>query len=135
MAAERRRIRTSNSEWSRTVLENTTTTDATPTTIYTSNVAIPEGRRIALRVWTIVSSSTTSAVSVLQSSAIVARATGANIRLVAPDFLNAQGEITQNNAKLSITVDTGTQRFSVVVTGKAATTYTWTSTIELLRNA
>lgn len=136
MAIEQRIITNqNNAQWRRIILANTATTDATVTPIYTSNIAIPEGRVLLLRAKTLVFTTGAALASSILTEAVVARATGGNIRLADTSFNRAQGEINQNNASQTITVDTGTQRFAVNVVGKAATNYTWVTTLEILRNA
>jgi hypothetical protein len=135
MAIERRRVTTQDAVWQRIFPPQIATTDGTPTVIYQGVARIPEGRfaiiKATIGVWL---TADTSKASSIDLQAIIARATGGNIRLAATNFRREDGELTPAQASASVTVDTATQKFAVVVTGKAATNLSWLGYVEIFRN-
>lgn len=123
---------TDNGQWLRVLLEEATTTDATPTVIYTSAIDIPELRVLEITVTSLVRTANNSAVASIYKRGMFTRPSGGNLRLVTTEKTDFIGELIASDVDLQFGV--AAQRFTISARGKAATTYIWSTHLSVIRN-
>lgn len=108
------------------------TTSEMPETVFESPNDLPENIILEIEVKALVRAANSNAVGTFYKRGLYSRAMGGNLRLVTNAFTEYLGELSPADVEIEFGV--AGQRFTITARGKAATTYTWSMMLFVLRN-